>query len=307
MPRFLPPLNALRAFEAAGRLGSFTRAAAELNVSHSAISRHVRGLERRLNVHLFRVTNTGVALTDQGRGYLRGITPAFDQIAQSTEALSIPPEGTVTLTTENTVAQKWLVPRLAKFKARHPGIDLKLSATTKLMDIEAHDFDMAIRYLRADAPKDHERLFHCEVRAYAAPGFAPMTGDQPAPSAAAAPAAAAAAPAAAALAAGPLLEEMTFRLWPEWFKRAGLDPLPELDLPHPLNSLLAIQSAVAGLGAVLMDKHLCKPERESGLLVELSPIEIPFGGYYLTVNSRAGRRKAVRAVRQWLLDESAQG
>jgi len=100
---------------------------------------------------------------------------------------------------------------------------------------------------------------------------------------------------------------MTFRLWPEWFKRAGLDPLPELDLPHPLNSLLAIQSAVAGLGAVLMDKHLCKPERESGLLVELSPIEIPFGGYYLTVNSRAGRRKAVRAVRQWLLDESAQG
>jgi len=288
MPRFLPPLNALRAFEAAGRLSSFTKAAAELNVSHSAISRHVRGLEQRLNVHLFRVTNTGVALTDQGRTYLAGITPAFDQIAQSTEALSVPPEGTVTLTTENTVAQKWLVPRLAKFKARHPGIDLQLSVTTQIMDIEAHDFDMAIRYLRSNSSKGYDLLFRSEVRAYAAPNFAPTTGGKLD---------------LTALARGPLLQEATFRLWPDWFRNAGLENLPELDLPHPLNAILAIQSAVAGLGAVLMDKHLCEPERESGVLVELSTVEIPFGGYYLAVNSRAGRRKAVRAVRRWLIDE----
>jgi LysR family glycine cleavage system transcriptional activator len=288
MPRILPPLNALRAFEAAGRLGNFTKAAAELNVSHSAISRHVRGLEHRLNVHLFRVTNTGVALTDQGRAYLAGITPAFDQIAQSTEVLSIPPEGSVTLTTEITIAQKWLVPRLAKFKARHPGIDLKVSVTTQIMDIEAHDFDIAIRYLRSDPPKGHDLLFQSEVRAYAAPNFAPTARGKLD---------------LKALATGPLLEEATFRLWPDWFKTAGLKNLPELDLPHPLNALLAIQSAVSGLGAVLMDKHLCEPERESGVLVELSTVEIPFGGYYLAVNSRAGRRKAVRVVRQWLLDE----
>ena len=85
--------------------------------------------------------------------------------------------------------------------------------------------------------------------------------------------------------------------------KAGLKNTPTLDLPHPLNALLAIQSAVAGLGAVLMDKHLCEPERESGILKELSKVEIPFGGYYLAVNARAGRRKAVRAVRQWLFDE----
>ena len=78
MPRSLPPLNALRAFAAAGRLGSFTKAATELNVSHSAISRHVRGLEKRLNAHLFRTKNTGVELTDQGRAYLAEITPALD-------------------------------------------------------------------------------------------------------------------------------------------------------------------------------------------------------------------------------------
>jgi LysR family glycine cleavage system transcriptional activator len=290
MPRFLPPLNALRAFEAAGRLGSFTKAAKELNVSHSAISRHVRGLEERLNVHLFRTQNTGVELTDQGHAYLSEITPALDRIGHATEALSIQPKGTVTLTTENTVAQKWLIPRLANLKARHPEIDLRLSVTTQVMDIEAHDFDLGLRYLRTQSTEGYHLIFQCAVRAYAAAGFAPVSNGELD---------------LGALASGPLIEEATFRLWPDWFKKTGLEEIPNLDLPHPLGALLAIQSAVAGLGAVLMDKNLCEPERQSGALVELADTEIPFGGYYLAVNKRAGRRKAVRAVRQWLLDESA--
>ena len=289
MPRSLPPLNALRAFEAAGRLGSFTKAAAELNVSHSAISRHVRGLEERLNVHLFRTQNTGVTLTDQGMAYLAEITPAFDRIALATETLSDPPAGTVTLTTESTIAQKWLVPRLGRLKSRHPDIDLNLSVTTQVMDIEAHDFDMGLRYLRTGPPEGYDLLLPSIVRAYAAPGFAPMAGGTLDLN---------------ALAAGPLIEDATYRLWPQWFKRAGLEKVPDLRLPHPLSALLAIQSAVAGLGAVLMDENLCGPERQSGALVELADVGIPFGGYYLAVNSRAGRRKAVRAIRNWLLDES---
>jgi len=290
MPRSLPPLNALRAFEAAGRLGSFTQAAKELNVSHSAISRHVRGLEKRLNVHLFRTENIGVALTDQGHLYLAEITPAFDQIAQATEALSGSCEGVVTLTTESTVAQKWLVPRLASLKKRHPDIDLRISTATQVMDIEAHDFDVGLRYLRGDPPDGYDLLFPSIVRAYAAPDFAPRSGGGLN---------------LMSLAKGPLVEEATFQIWPEWFKLAGLEGVPDLDLPHPLGALLAIQSAVAGLGAVLMDECLCEPEVQSGALVELSNVRIPFGGYYLAVNSRAGRRKAVRAVRQWLLDECA--
>jgi LysR family glycine cleavage system transcriptional activator len=107
-----------------------------------------------------------------------------------------------------------------------------------------------------------------------------------------------------ALAKGPLLVDATFRLWPEWFEKSGLTDIPDLNLPHPLGAILAIQSAVAGLGAVLMDKNLCEPELMSGALVELSDVEIEFGGYYLIVNKRAGRRKAVRAVSQWLLEES---
>ncbi|WP_162798625.1 LysR substrate-binding domain-containing protein [Sulfitobacter sp. SK012] len=290
MPRSLPPLNALRAFEAAGRLGSFTQAAEELNVSHSAISRHVRGLEKRLNVHLFRTQNIGVALTDQGHLYLAEITPAFDQIAQATEALSVPPEGVVTLTTESTVAQKWLVPRLANLKKRHPDIDLRISVAAQVMDIEAHDFDVGLRYLQGDSSDGYDLLFPSIVRAYAAPSFVPRNG---------------AALDLVALASGPLIEEATFRIWPEWFKLAGHEGAADLDLPHPLGALLAIHSAVAGLGAVLMDECLCEPEVQAGTLVQLTKIGIPFGGYYLAVNDRAGRRKAVSAVRQWLLDECA--
>ncbi|MEM7176437.1 MAG: LysR substrate-binding domain-containing protein [Pseudomonadota bacterium] len=290
MPRALPPLIALRAFEAAGRLGSFTRAAEELNVSHSAISRHVRGLEKRLNAHLFRARNTGVELTEQGRAYLAEITPAFDRIAEATEALSVPPEGTVTLTTESTIAQKWLIPRLARLKQQHPEIELKLSVTTQVMDIDAHDYDIGLRYLRGTPPGGEALLFPSFVRAYAAPGFAPMSEG---------------ALDLARLARGQLIEDATLQLWPDWFRRSGLDPVPPLDLPHPLNALLAIQSAVTGLGAVLMDECLCEGEVASGALVVLSPLRIPFGGYYLAVNHRARRRKAVRAVQHWLLDQGA--
>lgn len=284
----LPPLNPLRAFEAAGRLGSFTRAAEELNVSHSAVSRHVRGLEKRLNVHLFRTRNTGVVLTEQGKTYLAQITPAFDQILLATEALSIPAEGVVTMTTENTVAQKWLVPRLGDLRVKHPAIDLRLSISTEVMDIEAHDFDLGLRYLRSDPSEGYEQIFPCMIGAYAAPGFARTENGNVD---------------LQALASGPLIEEATFRIWPEWFRKAGLPEPPQLNLPHPLNALLAIQSAVAGLGAVLMDKHLCETEVQTGALVRLADIEIRHGGYYLAVNAPAGRRKAVRAVQQWLHKE----
>ena len=172
----IPPLNPLRAFEAAGRLGSFTRAANELNVSHSAISRHVRGLEARLNTRLFRARSTGVELTETGRAYFDKISPAFEAISLATEALTVPPSGVVTLTTENTVAQSWLSPRLASLKAQHPEIDLRLSISTDVMDIEAHEFDLGLRYLRHDPKQDYARLFPCLVCAFAAPGSVQMSG-----------------------------------------------------------------------------------------------------------------------------------
>ena len=288
MPRTLPPLNPLRAFEAAGRLGSFTAAAEELGVSHSAISRHVRGLEKRLNVHLFRTRKTGVELTEQGREYLPQIIEAFDQIALATEALAVPAKGVVTLTTENTVAQQWLVPRLANLRAAHPDIDLRLSISTDVMDIEAHDFDLGLRYLRSDTAEDHDKIFPCTVEAFASPRLIESLGGLDG---------------FRSIPADLLIEEATFRLWGEWFESCGLDMPKRKNPPHPLNALLTIQSAVAGLGFILQDEHLCEPEIRAGTLVRLADVQFPYGGYYLAVNERAGRRKAVRAVRQWLIME----
>ncbi len=292
MPRNLPPLNPLRAYEAAGRLGSFTRAADEINVSHSAISRHIRGLEKRLNVLLFRTQKSGVVLTEQGQSYLAQITPALDQIAEATDALTTEPNGVVTMTTESAVAQKWLVPRLPSLKAAHPEIELNLSITTDVMDIDAHDFDLSLRYLRVDPPEGYDLLFPSLVSAFAAPSFAPDIGSDLD---------------LAALASGPLIEEATFRLWPEWFRKSDLKEVPVLNLPKPLGTLLSIQSAVAGLCAVLMDQHLCETEVKAGALVRLNDRARHFGGYFLATNQRAGRRKAVRTVRKWLLQEAHSG
>ena len=286
----IPPLNPLRAFEAAARLGSFTRAASELNVSHSAISRHVRGLEARLNTRLFRARSTGVELTETGRAYFENISPAFEAISLATEALTVPPSGVVTLTTENTVAQSWLIPRLAGLKARHPEISLQLSISTDLMDIEAHGFDLGLRYLRNDPKQSYDLLFPCLVSAFAAPGSVKMSGGHVDLD---------------ALATSPLIQEATFQLWEKWFELSGMTTPPKLDLPHPLNARLAIQSAIAGLGTVLMDTHLCEPEVQSGVLKRLNDVEIPFGGYYVAMNAQASRRKSVRAVHKWLLEQDA--
>ena len=112
MSRYLPPLNALRAFEAAGRHQSFSRSADELNVSHAAVSRHVRGLEKRLGVQLFKNVARGVELTEMGRQYLDQITPALEQISQASESIRRREDGKLSISCEPTFALKWLMPRL---------------------------------------------------------------------------------------------------------------------------------------------------------------------------------------------------
>ena len=135
MPRELPPLNALRAFEVAGRHNSFSGAAVELNVTHAAISRHVRGLEKRLGVQLFKTVSQGVDLTEAGAKYLRTITPALDQIAEATTAVSCKSDRSILVSCEPTFAVKWLMPNLGSFEDAHPGIEVQVQSTPKLADV----------------------------------------------------------------------------------------------------------------------------------------------------------------------------
>jgi LysR family glycine cleavage system transcriptional activator len=146
MSRRLPPLNALRAFEAAARHLSFTRAAEELNVTQAAISHQVKALEERLGVRLFRRLNRALLLSEVGQAYLPPVRDALDTIAAATERLvAHDVSGTLNISVSPSVAAMWLVPRLAGFRKAHPEIDVRISADDRLTDFARDDVDLVIR------------------------------------------------------------------------------------------------------------------------------------------------------------------
>lgn len=290
MPRSLPPLNALRAFETAARLQSFTRAAEELNVSHSAISRHVRGLEKRLDVQLFKVAQRGVTLTELGRWYAAQITPLMDQIAIATEQVTEKPKGVITLSVEPSLAQKWLVPRLGDFYEQFPDVEIVISSTAEVMDVNAHAVDMALRYCQDSTDVSaFDQVSNRPFHPYAAPGVVVFEGDRVAPE---------------VLAEHWLIGDYIPELWPSWFQEAGLENVPKLKLTTPMQTLLTIEYAVAKQGVLLLSSDLVASEVRDGKLVLLSDVGVHMGGYYLVTNEIAARRKPVRALREWVLLQS---
>jgi LysR family transcriptional regulator, glycine cleavage system transcriptional activator len=161
MARRLPPLNGLKAFEAAARSESFTRAAEELNVTQGAVSHQVKALEDTLGLKLFRRERQRLILTEAGRGYLTVIRLALDQIAVGTERLLQRQEsGALTVSTSPDFAAKWLVNRLSRFAEKCPDVDLRVSATTHYVDFARDDVDIAIRHGDGNWPGlDVQRLY----------------------------------------------------------------------------------------------------------------------------------------------------
>jgi len=147
MPRQLPPLNALKAFEAAARSESFTRAAEELCVTQGAVSHQVKALEATLGIKLFNRERQRLLITDAGREYLNVIRDALDRIADGTERLVRRQNiGVLTVSTSPNFAAKWLVHRLSRFAQEHPAIDLRVSASLHHIDFAREDIDVAIRH-----------------------------------------------------------------------------------------------------------------------------------------------------------------
>ena len=145
----LPPLNALRAFEAAGRHLSFTKAARELNVTQAAVSHQIKGLEAYLGLALFIRQNRGLALTPAGQSYLPAITRAFERLVAATAQLdSDVSTGILTVSVLPSFGARWLVPRLARFRQIHPDIDVRLIATDIHVNFEMESADIAIRWGR---------------------------------------------------------------------------------------------------------------------------------------------------------------
>lgn len=145
MKRHLPSLNALRAFEAAGRLGRMTLAAQELHVTHGAISRQVRHLEETLGVALFEGPRNALRLTEAGATLLSGLGRAFDEIDLSVRAVADPQDGSLDVSCPGTFTMRWLIPRLYRFQAAHPEIEVRLTASHRPVDFARDGFDVALR------------------------------------------------------------------------------------------------------------------------------------------------------------------
>jgi DNA-binding transcriptional LysR family regulator len=290
MVRKLPPLNALRAFEAAGRHQSFSRAADELGVSHSSISRHVRGLEDRLGVQLFRDLPRGLALSRDGAAYLAQVSPALDAIAFATEGLAETPQGAVSVNSETLFATKWLVPRLGEFKAAHPEVDVRLEASRHLADVARYEADLAIRFVHPGGRyPGSELLSDAPLYPFAAPGL--LTGPLKAPR---------------DILSYPLLRDRTGGTWDLWFSLAG-DVAPE-EVPQfdwRMSSVLAVEAAIAGQGILLVSAEVVSGEVAAGRLIRLSDVCFREGGYHVLHGEGVLRRKAVRVFRDWLMGEMA--
>ena len=147
MRRSLPPLNALRSFDAAARHRSFTRAAEELCVTQGAVSHQVKALETELGLQLFKRERNGLVITDAGRVYHAVVRDVFERLELGTDRLlQRQRSGTITVSTSPDFAAKWLVARLGRFAEAYPEIELKLSATMHHVDFAREDVDLAIRH-----------------------------------------------------------------------------------------------------------------------------------------------------------------
>lgn len=291
MSRNLPPLNALRAFDAAGRHESFSRAAQELNVSHSAISKHVRGLEDRLGVKLFRDQARGVVLTGAGARYLDRVAPALDAIAEATEDATGRAEGAVVVNSEVAFAVKWLMPNLGDFHEMHPDIELDIDATSQLADIARYETEVAIRFVLSGTPdRDAVLVSDAWVYPYCTPGMAARIDGRP-----------------EALLQHRLLRDRSGDPWADWFAAAGVSVLYQSIKPRKrMRAILAHQAAVSGQGVFLGSAENVAQDVAEGKLVKCFDIGFWQGSYFMMFGDGVLRRRPVRLFRDWLLSRTQQ-
>ena len=293
MARKLPPLNALRSFEAAARHLSFTRAAAELNVTQAAISHQVKALEARLGVVLFRRLNRALRLTAAGEGYLPAVRDAFDAIAAATDRLYADEAGgRLTITTIHSFAAAWLLPRLLRFHVFHPEIDVLLDAADEIVDLARGGVDLAIRYGNGNWPGMRAELWMTED---IFPVCSPDLVAGPAPLRA-----------PADLRHQTLLHDDMRVNWRVWLDAAGVAGVDSDSGPGFTDSRLVLQAAIGGHGVALARSLLVADDLAAGRLVRPFEIALPAGfAYYIVTAPEDWDRPKVRAFREWLEAEKA--
>lgn len=292
--RRLPPLNGLRAFEAAARHLSFTRAAAELNVTQAAISHQIRTLEDRLGVKLFVRRNRTVLLSEAGQAYLPALRDAFDLIDQATDRLLRRDEGgPLVISSTASFATKWLVPRLSSFQSLHPEIEVQLSTSFELVDFQRDAVDAAIRWGLGKWPGLHvERLFTQDLFPVCAPALVKGKGGLKQP---------------ADLARVTLLHTTTARDdWRLWLTAAGVRGVDAGRGPVFDQLLTVLQAAIDGVGVALGQTQLVERDIAAGRLVRPFELSLPIeAAYYFVCPPAALRRRKVKAFHDWMLSLTA--
>lgn len=298
MARQMPPLNPLRAFEAAARLLSFTRAAEELFVTPSAVSHQVKVLEDTLGVPLFSRLGKSLALTPSGRAYLPEVQRAFKQLAQATQRLQAAELPVLRINVPPTFAVKWLIPRMARFMTSNPSVDLKVSTSAKMVDFAREDIDLAIRYGRGQyAGLRAERCLSVEVFPVCSPklmkGAHPLRHPED-------------------LRHHTLLhDDSTYTDasnpdWAMWLQHAGVTDVDAARGPSFWPSYLVINAAVDGLGVALAKKNWVTQELADGRLVRPFDTSLPVEyGYYVVYPEERADDPTIATFTEWMRAEVA--
>lgn len=286
MARYLPSLNALRAFEAAGRHGRMTQAAAELKVTHSAISRQIKHLEEVLGVDLFEGPKNALELTDAGRALLPGLVSAFDQIDKAVRLVADTEDGPLDVSCLGTFTMRWLIPRLYCFQSAHAGISVRLTSSDGPIDLAREGFDVAIRVGSEPWPQKAQitHLFGEQV----GPVIAPKLARRHPPD----------------FSGIPLLHTRTRReAWADWCARSGfaVGHEPGIEYEH---FYFMLEAAMAGLGVCIAPWPLVADDIHAGRLV--APYGFLENGMdYVAIRRMRPHRKSALFC-EWLTNESRQ-
>jgi LysR family transcriptional regulator, glycine cleavage system transcriptional activator len=294
LPR-LPALTALRAFEAAARLGSVTAAATELAVTQGAISRQIRLLEADLRQPLFRRLHRGLELTAAGQKLSASLTDAFGQIGYAVADLKRP-QDVVTIKAMPTFAIRWLLPRLAEFRRLNPSIKLEVSAAWHGVELDKEDFDCGVTCSDQPPPKGAHHVWidlgREEILPICTPAYARKMG---------------APHAAADFARHTLLHPTPDRSdWRVWMEGWGQGPF-DISGGQTFDTVdLAIRAAESGFGLAIAELSLLADQVELGQLVAPVPIAVPTGySDWFVCRRNIAERPAVRVFRDWLVAEAA--
>lgn len=287
----LPSLNGLRAFEAVARHMSFTRAAAELNVTQTAISHQIRRLEEQLGMKLFLRRNRSLALTREAQDYLPSIRSAFEDLRRATARLrQRDREGLLTVSTTASLATKWLVSRVAAFQLAHPGIEVRITTSAHLVDFGREEVDMAVRYGRGHWPGlSSDWLMAEDLFPVCSPKL--RSGGR-------------ALRRPADLVHHTLLHSSVSREdWQLWLTAAGLPRSMAAQRGLVFDQgFMAIQAATEGLGVALGQTHLVEADIEAGRLIAPFDIVLPRdAGYYVVAPEAIASAPKIALFRNWLV------